>query len=140
MSILVAVTDHAAERFRQRVGSGSGELDVKPQVVTRVVGAWEAGRVSDVAPAGATGARGTLYLRGARIGPDAGVVYVCRREGEELVVVTLWEDDDAPGGRLVGAGPRVPRQFTDALKDSDDAVADRSPRERDRRKDLESDR
>ncbi len=140
MSVLVAVTDHAAERFRQRVGSRSGELDVKPEVVRRVVGAWEAGRVSDVAPAGATGARGTLYLRGARVGPDSGVVYVCRREGEELVVVTLWEDDEAPGARVVGAGPRVPRQFTDALKDSDDAVADRSPRERDRRRDLESDR
>ena len=140
MSILVAVTDHAAERFRQRVGSRSGELDVKPEVVTRVVAAWDAGRVGDVAPAGATGARGTLYLRGARIAPDAGVVYVCRREGEELVVVTLWEDDQAPGDRVVGAGPRVPREFTDALKDSDDAVADRSPRERLRRRDLGSDR
>lgn len=130
MSILVAVTDHAAERFRQRVGSRSGELDVKPEVVGRVVAAWDAGRVSTEPPAGATGARGTVYLRGPRLGPDAGVVYVCRREGEELVVVTLWEDDAAPGGT------RVPRRFTDALKDTDHAVADLSPRERDRRKDL----
>ena len=149
MSILVAVTDHAAERFRQRVGSRSGELDVKPEVVGRVVAAWDAGRVSDVAPPGATGARGTLYLRGGRIGPDAGVVYVCRREGEELVVVTLWEDDEAVGGiasrppgasgvrGVPGGEPRVPRRFTDALKDTDDAVTDRSPRERDRRRDLE---
>ncbi len=137
MSVLVAVTDHAAERFRQRVGSGGGSLDVKPEVVRRVAAAWDAGRVSDVPPAGATGARGTVYLRGARIGPDAGVVYVCRRDGGELVVVTLWEDDEPVGGRVVGAGPRVPRQFTDALKDTDDAVADRSQRERDRRRDLE---
>ncbi len=130
MSILVAVTDHAAERYRQRVGSGSGALDVKQEVVRRVVAAWDAGRVGDVAPSGATGARGTVYLRGPRLGPDQGVIYVCRREGAELVVVTLWEDEAAPGGA------RVPRRFTDALKDSDDAVADRSPRERDRRRDL----
>lgn len=131
MSILVAVTDHAAERFRQRVGSRSGELDVKPEVVTRVVAAWDAGRVTTEPPAGATGARGTIYLRGPRLDPDAGVVYVCRRDGDELVVVTLWEDDTA------GTATRVPRRFTDALKDTDDAVADRSPRERDRRRDLQ---
>lgn len=130
MSVLVAVTDHAAERFRQRVGSRSGELDVKPEVVTCVVRSWDAGRVSDVPPPGATGARGTVYVRGPRLGPDAGVVYVCRQDGAELVVVTLWEDEAAPGGA------RVPRRFTDALKDSDDAVADLSPRERDRRRDL----
>ena len=130
MSILVAVTDHAAERYRQRVGSGSsGSLDVKPEVVGRVVRAWEAGRASDIAPDGASGARGTLYLRGPRLGPDQGVVYVCRREGEELVVVTLWEDDAAPGGA------RVPRRFTDALKDSDHAVADWSDRQRTRDED-----
>lgn len=125
MSILVAVTDHAAERYRQRVGSGAGALDVKPEVVRRVVAAWEAGRVGNVAPAGATGARGTIYVRGPRLGPDQGVVYVCRREGHELVVVTLWEDDAAPGGA------RVPRRFTDALKDFDDAVAERTDRQRD---------
>jgi hypothetical protein len=130
MSVLVAITDHAAERFRQRVGSRTGALDVKPEVVGRVVAAWDAGRVTTEPPAGATGARGTLYLRGARIGPDAGVVYVCRRDGEELVVVTLWEDEATSGGA------RVPRRFTDALKDSDDAVAEHSPRERERRRDL----
>lgn len=135
MSVLVAVTDHAAERFRQRVGSRAGALDVKPEVVTRVVAAWDADRVSTEPPPGATGARGTLYLRGARVGPDAGVVYVCRREGDELVVVTLWEDEEAPGGA------RVPRRFTDALKESDHAVAERSVRQRDRerRRDLRGD-
>ncbi len=80
MSVLVAVTDHAAERFRQRVGSRTGALDVKPEVVARVVAAWDAGRVSDEPPAASTGARGSVYLRGARVGPDTGVVYVCRRD------------------------------------------------------------
>ena len=131
MSVLVAVTDHAAERYRQRVGSRAGALDVKPEVVARVVAAWDAGRVGTDPPAGAGGARGTLYLRGARIGPDAGVVYVCRRDGEELVVVTLWEDDTG--------GSRVPRRFTDVLRDSDHAVADRSDRQREREHDARSD-
>ena len=130
MSILVAVTDHAAERYRQRVGSRAGALDVKPEVVTRVTAAWDAGRVSDVPPPGSTGARGTVFLRGARVGPDAGVIYVCRREGDELLVVTLWEDDAAPGGA------RVPRRFTDALKGSDHEVAERSERQRQRDIDL----
>ncbi len=133
MSVLVAVTDHAAERFRQRVGSRRGALDVKPEVIARVVAAWEAGRVSTEPPPGATAARGTVYARGARIGPDAGVVYVCRRDGEELVVVTLWEDDATPGGA------RVPRRFTDALKDSDHAVAERSDRQRERDRDRHGD-
>lgn len=130
MSILVAVTDHAAERFRQRVGSRTGALDVKPEVVARVVAAWDAGRVMDAPPPAASGARGSIYLRGARIGPDAGVVYVCRHDGAELVVVTLWEDEATPGG------PRVPRRFTDALKDSDHAVTERSDRQREREQDA----
>ena len=131
MSVLVAVTDHAAERYRQRVGSRTGAVDVKPEVIARVAAAWDAGRVGEEAPAGATAARGTLYVRGARIGPDAGVIYVCRREGAELIVVTLWEDDAGPGGA------RVPRRFTDALKDSDRTIAERSDRQRDRDRDLE---
>lgn len=44
--------------------------------------------------------------------------------------MTLWEDEATSGGA------RVPRRFTDALKDSDDAVAEHSPRERERRRDL----
>lgn len=124
VSVLVAVTDHAAERYRQRVGSRTGALDVKPEIVARVVAAWGAGRVSEVAPAGAAGARGTLYLRGPRLGPDAGLIYVCVREGEELVVVTLWEDVATP------QGARVPRRFTDALKAYDEAVDERSERQR----------
>ena len=42
--ILVAVTDHAAERYRQRVGTRTGSVDVKPEIVTRVSRAFAAGR------------------------------------------------------------------------------------------------
>ena len=109
----VAVTDHAAERFRQRV---AGALDAKPEIVRRVARAWAAGRWSDEPPPGATGARGSLYVRDA---VDRSVVYVCRREGEgELVVVTLWEQE---GGVTP---PRVPRRYTDALKRDDERRRD----------------
>lgn len=101
--MLVAVTDHAAERFLQRVG---GALDAKAEIIGRVSRAVQAGRVSEEPPPGATGARGSLYVRDA---VDRSVVYVCRREGDELVVVTLWE---AEGGV---APPRVPRRYTDEL-------------------------
>ena len=33
--VTVAVTDHAAERFRQRVGSRVGGFDVKPEIAGR---------------------------------------------------------------------------------------------------------
>ena len=105
MSVLVAVTDHAAERFRQRVGGG-GVVDVKPEIVGRVARAWEAGRVSDEPPPGATGARGSVYVRDL---VDRSLVFVCRHDPPEVVVVTLWELE---GGVTP---PRVPRRFTDAL-------------------------
>jgi len=113
---LVAVTDHAAERFRQRIGSRIGAVDVKPEIVQRVGRAWAAGRVQEQAPDGATGARGSRYVRDL---VDRGVVFVCRPSGRELVVVTLWEEAHA------AAVPRVPRQYTDALKTDDHVVADR---------------
>ena len=108
MSVLVAVTDHAAERFRQRVGSRRGLVDVKPEIVGRVARAHAAGRVSSEPPAGATGARGSVYVRDLE---DRSVVYVCRPADGELLVITLWEVEGGP------AGPRVPRRFTDALKE-----------------------
>jgi hypothetical protein len=111
MTVLVAVTDHAAERFRQRVGSRTGAVDVKPEIVSRVVRAVEAGRMSDEPPAGATGARGSVYVRDTT---DRQVVYVCRPSGGELLVVTLWEQE---GGV---APPRVPRRYTNALKRDDE--------------------
>jgi hypothetical protein len=108
--VLVAVTDHAAERFRQRVAARQGDLDPRPEIVARVSRAWAAGRVSDRPPG--EGARrqprGAVYVADL---VDRDLVFVCRHDprGGELVVITLWE-----GERL---GPsRVPRQFTDALE------------------------
>jgi hypothetical protein len=107
MAVLVAVTDHAVERFRQRIGGRTGEVDVRPEIVTRVTRAWDAGRVDDVPPPGATGARGSVYVRDL---VDRALVFVCRydRGANEVVVVTLWE---AEGG---AAPPRVGRKWTDS--------------------------
>ena len=33
MGVLVAVTDHAVERFRQRIGGRAGEVDARPEIV-----------------------------------------------------------------------------------------------------------
>lgn len=110
MAVLVAVTDHAAERFRQRVGSRTGAVDVKPEIVTRVMRAVEAGRSSTDPPPGATGARGSFYVSDL---VDRSVVYVCRPADGGLLVITLWEQE---GGVVP---PRVPRRFTNALKPDD---------------------
>jgi hypothetical protein len=125
--ITVAVTDHAAERFRQRVGSRRGGFDVKPEIAGRVSEAWAAGRASETPPPGAdeAAARGTLYVRDL---VDRGVIFVCRhdRASRELLVVTLWEDERY--------GPaRVDRRFTNALKDTDPALVDPGRRWRERR-------
>jgi len=93
----IAVTDHAADRYRQRV---RGTLDAKGEIAARVGRALQAGRAGD----GERG--GDLLVRDVR---DRALVFVCRhdRPRGELVVVTLWEEgDDA----------RVPRRFTDALR------------------------
>ena len=97
---LVAVTDHAVERYRQRV---RGALDPRPEIAGRVSQAWAAGRVSDEPPAGAAAQRGSVYVR------DGEIVFVCLwdRPRGELVVITLWED---------GEDAQVHRRFTDALK------------------------
>jgi hypothetical protein len=125
--VTVAVTDHAAERFRQRVGSRLGGFDVKPEIAGRVSSAWAAGRASSTPPAGAdeTAARGSVYVRDL---VDRNVIFVCRhdREGRELLVITLWEDE------RFGA-PRVDQRFTDTLKEDDRALVDPGRRWRDRR-------
>ena len=98
--VLVSVTDHAVERFRQRV---AGRLDPRPEIAGRVGEAWATGRVE-------RGERGSVLVRDLA---DRDVVYVCRHDAprSELVVVTLWEEgDDA----------RVPKRFTDALRASDE--------------------
>ena len=106
--MLVAVTDHAVERFRQRVGSRSGALDPRPEIAGRVRTALEAGRVSETPPPGASAARGSLYVRDL---VDRDLLFVCRPGDSdgELVVISLWET-----GRV--GTPRVSRRFTDALR------------------------
>lgn len=95
--MLVAVTDHAAERFRQRV---RGSLDEKTEIASRVARAHAAGRTGQ-------GDQGTVLVRDLE---RPGLVYVCRLEGQELVVVTLWEE---------GEEAAVPKRFTDALRRDD---------------------
>ena len=93
--ILIAVTDHAADRFRQRV---RGTLDAKAEITARVGRSWAAGRTRE----GRHGTTDVLDLR------DRSLIFVCRHDVPrgELVVVTLWEE---------GADARVPRRFTDAV-------------------------
>ena len=78
---LVAVTDHAVERYRQRV---RGVLDARPEIAGRVAAAWSAG-------AWEAAERATIRVRDLER-PD--IVYVCAhdRPRGELVVVTQWED------------------------------------------------
>jgi hypothetical protein len=98
--MLVAVTDHAAERFRQRV---RGTLDAKTEIAARVARAHAAGRV-------VPGDRGAVLIRDLE---RPGLVYVCRPDRDELVVLTLWEEGDAA----------VPKRYTDALRRDDHRVA-----------------
>jgi iron-sulfur cluster repair protein YtfE (RIC family) len=98
--MLVAVTDHAIQRYRQRV---RGSLDERIEIISRVSRAHAAGRVE-------SGERGALLIRDLQ---DRELVFVCRPEREELIVITLWEQ---------GADAAVPRRFTDVLRRSDPAV------------------
>jgi hypothetical protein len=100
--MLVAVTDHAAQRFRQRV---RGTLDEKTEIASRVAQAHAAGRVQ-------AGERGVVLVRDIK---RRDLVFVCRPEGRELIVVTLWEE---------GEDAAVPRRFTDALRRDDHRVGD----------------
>jgi hypothetical protein len=95
--VLVAVTDHAAERYRQRV---RGTLDAKTEVAGAVGQAYRAGRVE-------RDPGGTVRVRDER---RRDLIYVCRPEGDELVVITVWEE---------GEDAAVPRRFTDALRRDD---------------------
>ena len=99
--MLIAVTDHAAERFRQRV---RGTLEEKTEIASRVARAHAAGRVEP-------GEGGAILVRDLER-PD--VVYVCRLDGVELVVITLWEE---------GEDAVVPRRFTNALRRDDHRVS-----------------
>ncbi len=97
MTVLIAVTDHAADRFTQRV---RGTLDAKGEITRRVSVAWAQ---SNTRPGRDRGTVDVIDL------DDRSLVYVCRHDVPrgELVVITLWEEgDDA----------RVPRRYTDALE------------------------
>ena len=102
---LVAVTDHAVERYRQRV---RGTLDPRTEVAARVARALEAGRVE-------AGERGSRLVRDVE---RPSLVYVCMedRVGGELIVVTLWEDEGrSPGDEPSGRGRKdaaVGRKWT----------------------------
>lgn len=98
--MLVAVTDHAAERFRQRV---LGTLDAKRDIAARVARARSAGRTE-------TGERGAILVRDLE---RRDLIYVCRPDRDELVVVTLYER---------GESAAVPKRFTDALRRDDHRV------------------
>jgi hypothetical protein len=92
--MLIAVTNHAVERYRQRV---RGSLDERAEIAARVARAHAAGRVQ-------AGERGALLVRDLE---RRDLVFVCRPERDELVVTTLWEE---------GEQAEVPRRFTDALR------------------------
>ncbi len=100
--MLVAVTDHAARRFRQRV---RGTLEPEREIVARVRTGLE--RREPV-----PGPRGELLVRDPE---RAGLIYVCRPAEDELVVVTMWEE---------GEDARVPKRFTDALRRDDHRVGE----------------
>jgi hypothetical protein len=93
---LVAVTDHAVERYLQRV---RGALDPRTEIAGRVSRAVDAGRTEP-------GERGAILVRDEER-PD--LVYVTMHDVPrgELIVVTLWEEGD---------DPEVPKRFTDALR------------------------
>ena len=93
---LIAVTDHAVERYLQRV---RGALDPRAEITARVGKAIQAGRTEP-------GQRGALNVRDLER-PD--VIYVCMEDKPrgELIVVTLWEE---------GEDPEVPKRFTDMLR------------------------
>ena len=105
--MLVAVTDHASDRYRQRVAGRTGAVDPRTEIASRVSRAWTAGRHTTEPPPGASAARGSVYVHDL---DDRALVFVCRRDGVELIVVTLWE---RTGGV---AEPRVPKRFTDEVR------------------------
>lgn len=114
--VTIAVTDHAVERFRQRVAARTGDLDTRGEITARVARAWAADRVSDTPPDGGTAPRGSVFVADLL---DRDVLFVCRhdRPRGELVVITLWERE------RLGA-PRVARRYTDALRERRRGAAD----------------
>jgi hypothetical protein len=100
-AVLFEVTDHAADRYRQRI---RGTMQAKAEITTRVSHAYDAGRVE-------TGPRGETLVRDRQL---PGLIFVCKPTDGRLLVITLWEDDDAAA--------RVPKRYTDALRRTDHMV------------------
>lgn len=98
--MLFEVTDHAADRYRQRV---RGTMEAKAEIATRAAQAHDAGRVEP-------GPRGEVLVRDRQ---RRDLLYVCRPEDGRLIVITLWEEGD---------GAAVPKRFTDALRPDDHRV------------------
>lgn len=98
--MLFEVTDHAADRYRQRV---RGTLEAKAEIAIRAAQAHAAGRVE-------AGPRGEVLVRDRR---QRNLLYVCRPEDGRLIVITLWEE---------GEDAAVPKRFTDALRPDDHRV------------------
>lgn len=98
--MLVAVTDHAADRYRQRV---RGTLEAKSEIAARVGRAYAAGRHRP-------GHRGAILVSDTE---RRDLIYVCRVERGELLVLTLYEQGDDAA---------VPKRFTDALRRDDHRV------------------
>ncbi len=92
----VAVTDHAVERYGERV---RGTLDPRTEIAARVGRALAAGRSEP-------GERAATLVRDL---DRPSLIYVCMddRPRGELIVVTLYEE---------GEDAAVPRRFTDALR------------------------
>ena len=102
---MVAVTDHAVERYRQRV---RGSLEPRVEVAARVGRALASGRVEP-------GQRGATLVRDLE---QPSLVYVCMedRVGDRLVVLTVWDEGRSPGGGRSARDRRedaaVPRKWT----------------------------
>ena len=87
--MIVAVTDHAAERYRQRV---RGTLDARLEIIGRVSRAWADGRVGTEPPPGAAAQRGSVYVR------DRGLLFVClhdRPRSESVRGFDQWAGAEA---------------------------------------------
>ena len=74
------------------------------RIASRVARAHAAGRIEP-------GSGGAVLIRDLQ---RRDVVYVCRPDAGELVVVTLWEEGEAAA---------VPKRFTDALRRDDHRVS-----------------
>jgi hypothetical protein len=80
-----------------------GTLDEKAEVASRVARAYARGQVDRATD-------GTVRVRDLE---RRDVIFVCRQEPDELVVITLWEE---------GEDAAVPKRFTDALRRDDRLV------------------